>query len=1128
MTALAAATSERKRRFFAAPLVMLRRQIRPAASPTLDDEPPLRAALLNAEQMERHGRLLARTHELRQSPEPDVLLKRLADNEALLVRTCESLAEATSAKRRIAPSGEWLLDNFYLVTEQIRVARRHLPRGYSTQLPQLSIGASAGRPRVYDIALEAIAHGDGRIDRESLRGFIGAYQSVTALKLGELWAIPIMLRLALIENLRRVGVRTARGLFQRELAESWADRLIAGAEGDPNSLILIIADMVRSGPPVDGPFVAEFVRRLQGRTSALALPLTWLEQRLSETGSTIEQVVQAENQQQASDQVSVGNSIGSLRFLNALDWRLFVESMSVVEQALRCDPAGSYSRQDFGTRDRYRHVVEALAQRTSTSEDVVANKAIELARAEPSAGGADARTRHVGYYLIDAGLQRLQHALGMRTTIGTRIRAMSLTFYLGAIGLMTAAFAVLYALQAARPSLPGILLLTLTVLALFAGSQLAVSFVNLIVTLAIAPQRLPRMDFSKGIPAEWRCLVVVPTMLLTSDNVEELLESLEVRFLANRSEHVHFGLLTDFSDARSECLPEDETLLAQARHGIEALNEKYAAAPNTGFFLFHRPRRWNARDRVWRGRERKRGKLEDLNALLRGRTTDAFALVIGDTGVLGDVRLVITLDTDTQLPRDAAYRLIEAMAHPLNRPGFDASRRRVTRGYGILQPRVTASVPDLAESRYGRMLAGEAGIDPYTRAVSDVYQDLFGEGSYIGKGIYDVDAFEHVLEGRLPDDRILSHDLLEGSYARAGLLSDVQLFEKYPARYTTDAARRHRWTRGDWQIARWTLPKVPHPQGGDQPNPLSMLARWKILDNLRRSLVAPAMVALLWVSWLTLSPAWAWTLAVLSIGTRRAGCRVAHRASPQAGGHDAPTAPRSHRPVHTRACCAGGACARLPAVRGVLQSRCNGALDRAHPREAQAARVDDRKRGREREPHRTGCVLRDDVERARYGHRRRTHARADGAGHVRFRGTAARPVVCRAGHCLVGEPRTEPQADIAHERGCRVPAENGAQDVAVLRRFRRCSRSSPAPGQLPGASGAGYRASHVPNEHGHGAARERIGIRFRISARRAVTRPHGARVRDDAASRAPPGSFLQLVRHPVVEAACAALRFFGR
>ena len=864
VTALAAGASETKRRFLAAGLVMLRRQIRPAALPTRDEEPPLRAALLNAEQMERHGRLLAQTHELQHSPEPDVLLKRLADNEALLVRTCDLLAEATSAKRRIAPSGEWLLDNFYLVTEQIRVARRHLPRGYSAQLPQLRSGASAGRPRVYDIALEAIAHGDGRIDRESLRGFIGAYQSVTALKLGELWAIPIMLRLALIENLRRVGVRTARGLSQRALAESWADRMIAGAEGDPNNLILMVADMVRSGPPIDGPFVAELVRRLQGRTSALALPLTWLEQRLSETGATIEQVVQAENQQQASDQVSVSNSIGSLRFLNALDWRLFVESMSVVEQTLRCDPAGSYSRQDFGTRDRYRHVIEALALRTSTSEQVVADKAIELARTQTSAGGADARTRHVGYYLIDAGLRRLEHALGMRTPIGAKLHAWSLTFYLGAIFFMTAAFAVLFTLQAAHRSLPGMLLLALAVLALFAGSQLAVSLVNLIVTRMVVPQRLPRMDFSKGIPAEWQSLVVVPTMLLTSDNVEELLELLEVRFLANRAEHVRFGLLTDFVDAPSEHLPEDEMLLAHARQGIEALNEKYATAPNTGFFLFHRPRRWNARERVWMGRERKRGKLEDLNALLRGRATDAFALVIGDTDVLGDVRLVITLDTDTQLPRDAACRLIEAMAHPLNRPDVDASTRRVTRGYGILQPRVTASVPDLDESRYARMLAGEVGIDPYTRAVSDVYQDLFREGSYIGKGIYDVDAFEHVLAGRLPDNRILSHDLLEGSYARAGLLSDVQLFEKYPARYTADAARRHRWTRGDWQIASWTLPKVPHPRGGDQPNPLSLLARWKILDNLRRSLAAPAVVALLWLSWLTLSPAWAWTLVVLS------------------------------------------------------------------------------------------------------------------------------------------------------------------------------------------------------------------------------------------------------------------------
>ncbi|MGZ8203325.1 MAG: cyclic beta 1-2 glucan synthetase, partial [Burkholderiales bacterium] len=722
----------------------------------------------------------------------------------------------------------------------------------------------AGRPRVYDIALEAIAHGDGRVDGESMSRFIGAYQSVTPLKLGELWAIPIMLRLALIENLRRVGMRIAHGRFERDLAEEWAERMIAAAE-DPNRLILVVADMARSSPPVAGPFVAELVRRVQGRTAALVLPLTWLEQRLSESGSTTEQVVQAENQQQAADQVSVSNSIGSLRFLNAIDWRLFVESTSVVEQTLRQDPAGTYGRQDFGTRDRYRHVIEALAKRTSTSEHDIAAKAVELAQAGAGANGADARAGHVGFYLVDAGLPRLENALGARASVGARVRRLSLPLYLGAIAVVTATFAALYAVQSYRAGATDTMVAALALLSLVAGSQFAVSLVNLIATWIAMPQRLPRMDFSKGIPEECRSLVAVPTMLARVEDIEALIESLEVRFLGNRSEHVHFALLTDFGDARTQTMPEDEALLDFAQRAIEDLNRKYAAAHSAGFFLFHRPRRWNAREGIWMGRERKRGKLEDLNALLRGRAQDAFALVIGDAGVLRGVRYVITLDTDTQLPRDAARQLIEAMAHPLNRPRYDSVKQRVTAGYGILQPRVTASVADLEESRYARLTGGEAGIDPYTRAVSDVYQDLFGEGSFIGKGIYDVDAFEQALAGRLPANRILSHDLLEGGYARAGLLSDVQLFEKHPTRYTVDAARRHRWIRGDWQIASWTLPRVPDPLGGPKPNPLSALTRWKILDNLRRSLAAPALVALLWLTWLSLSPVWAWTLVLLGV-----------------------------------------------------------------------------------------------------------------------------------------------------------------------------------------------------------------------------------------------------------------------
>ncbi|WP_291988007.1 glucoamylase family protein [Candidatus Accumulibacter sp. ACC007] len=831
--------------------------------------------------MALHGEALAAAHRLIAGQAPDRLLARLAENESTLVDVCELLTTAATESRRMMPAGEWLLDNFYLIEEQIRTAKRHLPEGYSRELPRLAHGPSAGRPRVYDIALETIAHGDGRVDIDSLSGFVASYQGISPMKLGELWAIPIMLRLAVIENLRRVGVRIAAGWAERNLAATWAERMAETAVSDPKSLILVIADMACSDPPMVGGFVAELARRLQGRGPTLALPLTWIEQRLSESGLTIEHLVQAENQQQAADQVSISNSIGSLRVLGATDWRTFVESQSVVENTLREDPGATYGRMDFATRDRYRHAIERIAKQGALSEVEVARKAVDLARmgavASDAGSGAGDRAGHVGYYLIDKGLPQLERAAQVRRTGAEALCATAGRFpllaYLGGIALITAIVAAGLLAQAFAAGAPDWLLVPIGIVSLLAASQLGVALVNWLATLLVAPHPLPRMDFSEGIPAHARTLVVVPTMLTSASGVEELIEALEVRFLANRDERLHFGLLTDFRDAGEESLPEDASLLELARKRIGELNEKYGAdgsrIRDDLFFLFHRPRRWNAEDRLWMGYERKRGKLADLNALLRGGARDGFALVVGDSAVLSSVKYVITLDTDTQLPRDAARKFVGTMAHPLNRPGYDAAKRRVSAGYGILQPRVAIGLPATNRSRYARLYGGEPGIDPYTRAVSDVYQDVFGEGSFIGKGIYDVDAFEQAVGGRFPENRVLSHDLLEGCYARAGLLSDVHLYEDYPTRYSADVSRRTRWIRGDWQLAGWLRRRVPGaPVGEDntrQRNPLSLLSQWKLFDNLRRSLVPAALTLLLLAGWTLLAPAWLWTLAAIGI-----------------------------------------------------------------------------------------------------------------------------------------------------------------------------------------------------------------------------------------------------------------------
>ena len=833
------------------------------------EEPPLRSELFSADQMAQHGHALATGHHLAAGRAQDRLLARLAANEAALVGVCELLTAEATAKHRVTPAGEWLLDNFYLIEEHIRTAERHLPKGYSRELPRLARGPSAGRPRVYDIALETIAHGDGHIEMASLSRFMAAYQAVTVLTLGELWAIPIMLRLAAIENLRRVAKHIAKDWAERNLADSWATQMTETADQDPKSLILVIADMARSNPPLNSAFVAELARQLQGRGPALALPLTWIEQRLSESGLTIAQLVQAENQQQAANQVSISNSIGSLRILSAIDWRDFVEAMSVVEQTLLEDPAGVYGRMDFATRDRYRHATEALARKGRMTESEVARTAVELASAVAQSDVGD-RAAHVGFFLIDNGLPQLERAAGVRLRTVESLRralgAFPLPLYLGSIALITVVISL--GLMTLATGLPLWQLLPFGVAALIAASRLSGGLVNWLATLLVMPHALPRLDFSKGIPPVSRTLVVVPTMLTSSAGIEDLVEALEVRFLANRDACLHFALLTDFRDAAEESLPEDQALVQLAGTRIIELNVKYRGERDDDiFFLFHRPRRWNTQERIWMGYERKRGKLADLNRLLRGTSgaSGDFSQVIGNTVVLAGVKYVITLDTDTQLPRDAARQFVGAMAHPLNRAHYDAGKQRVGSGYGILQPRVAISLPGVNRSRYARLFGGEPGIDPYTRAVSDVYQDLFGEGSFIGKGIYDVDAFEQALAGRFPENRILSHDLIEGCHARAGLLSDVQLFEDAPASYGADVSRRHRWIRGDWQLAAWLWRRVPGENGQRLNNPLSLLSQWKLFDNMRRSLVPAALTLLLLMGWLTILPAWTMTTAVIGI-----------------------------------------------------------------------------------------------------------------------------------------------------------------------------------------------------------------------------------------------------------------------
>mgnify|MGYP001574364078 CR=1 FL=1 len=836
-------------------------------------ELPLRAELFGPAQLENHAKLLASKHVLAPGPGHERLLHRLKQNEQVIRNSYQAIAEDVREGHHVTPAAEWLLDNAYLIEDQIDIAREHLPPGYSRELPRLSTGEFKGYPRIYELAFELVSHTDGRIEIGNLSLFLKAYQSIHPLKLGELWATPIMLRLALLENLRRVAYRIALRRQDIKKAIEWSKRFLDAVHKQPKMLITELADLVRSNPSMSQPFIAELVTSLHGQHSALGLVINWIEQELSDAGQTIEQILQSEGNEQAANGVSVGNSITSLRMLATLVWEDFVESLSVTEAELRRDPSGIYPDMDFRTRDRYRHVVESLAKHSRKDEQEVAALAVRLAEGYKFGKYVNPKKYHAGYFLMDEGLPEIERILNYSPSLFHHLmrylRDRPSIGYIPAIVYFTTVPVGILLLQASGfltfwwgwiPFIfTGILLLILV-------SQSAISIVNWLATILVPARGLPRMDFSKGIPDEHHTAVAIPTMLTSLKAINDLIETMEIHYLANRSRNLFFVLLTDFVDAPSQTMPDDDRLIKRAVDEIQNLNIRYAEEGQTIFFLLHRPRLWNPQERLWMGYERKRGKLQDFNLLLRKGVTDKFSLITGDISLLHSVKYIITLDTDTQLPPETAWKMIGTMAHPLNRPEVNPSTDCAVKGYGLLQPRVAISLAGASRSRFARFFSGEVGIDPYTREVSNVYHDIFSRSQFIGKGIYDLEAFSRAVGSRFPENRILSHDLIEGAYARCGFINDVELIEDHPSQYLSDINRRHRWTRGDWQIAPWLFPHVPDKDGKRVRNPLKHLYRWMIFDNLRRSLVPPALLLLFGIGWLIMGNlALTWTLSLLAI-----------------------------------------------------------------------------------------------------------------------------------------------------------------------------------------------------------------------------------------------------------------------
>jgi cyclic beta-1,2-glucan synthetase len=828
------------------------------------DEKPFQAEFFSVERLEQYAHTLAEQHQTVTRKGRAQLLPRLEDNGHKLEAAYKALVEALRQGRAISPAAEWLVDNYHIVEEQLREIREDLPKSYYHELPKLADGELAGYPRIYAVALELIAHTDSRLDTNTLQRFIRAYQNVAPLSIGELWAVAITLRLALVENLRRLAILIARGRAERDEADKLADKLLELASLQPANVMSFLNERYGKREELPQTFLVQLVQRLREQHPSVMPVMDWIEKQLAKQGASVEQIIHSEHQRQAAAQVTVGNIITSMRLLSTLDWNDFFEKVSLIEPLLGNDPAGVYARMEFASRDRYRHVIERISKRTRTSELEIARAAVDLAAQTQADSGPK---HHVGYYVIDSGLATLEAKFHYQPHFGERLRRFLLRHatgtYLGTLTFLTLLIVtlLLYTLQTRGARWPIVVLAGL--LALIPASDFALTVLNWDLTHFFPPRLLPRMNTSDGIPGTAATFVVVPTIFLNEAQVHELVERLEVHYLANQEDHVYFALLSDFPDADSEETPTDSHLLAIAQSGVDALDRRHG---NDRFHLFHRRRQWNPGENKWMGWERKRGKLEEFNRLLRGASDTSFLVRTADDTLLKNIRYVITLDSDTQLPRDVARKLVGAAIHPLNQPVIDAATNRVTYGYGILQPRVSISLASASRSRLVQIFSGYTGIDPYTTAVSDVYQDFFGEGNFTGKGLYDVDAFQRTLENRVPANSLLSHDLFESLFARAALATDIELLDDYPASYEAYAKRAHRWTRGDWQIAHWLFPHVPDGERRKVPNVLPAIARWKILENLRRSLVAPSLF--LWlVAACALFPGspWLWSLFVLLV-----------------------------------------------------------------------------------------------------------------------------------------------------------------------------------------------------------------------------------------------------------------------
>ncbi len=809
-----------------------------------DERIELRDIILNNEELKNHAEELGKVHEAsKKTKSIKPLIDRLDSNYKIISSIYQKFNNTCKSKKDFLPAAQWLLDNFYKIEEQVKVIRQELAREKFLKLYSLNNGYLKGYPRAYAIALDLISHTDGRLDEKILVDFTMSYQMHSVLSIAEIWSLSLMVRTALIEVIRNVSENIYSSQMDLEKLEEL--KFDNGA-----NVIDYLKKDLDSMERVNTSYIEHILKKLRQKEVESGEIIDYINRKLVEFDIELDKVIEIAHGEQAARKISIGNAIISLNVISTIDWNDIFERLSIVEEILKEDPAKVYPEMDFSSRDYYRHMIEKISSRCKVSETKIARMIIEYCHKADCDTG-DERARHVGYYLLDEGRKKLLKSLDCKIS-NVHFHNYSISTYLVPIGILTGASAfalALYAYNASGSLWISILTALITLIPL---SDIYVKLINWIVTKVIPPSFIPKLEYRRGIGEDAATIVVIPTLLASANTVEELVKKLEVYYLGNREKNLYFALVGDFKDSENKMMKNDKQIIDEALSRISELNKKYASKEDI-FYYMHRKRLYSKNQKKWMGWERKRGALVEFNELILGSKDTSYNVVSGDIGPLNKIRYVITLDADTNLPLGVAKKLIGAISHPLNKARYNRDEGIVTSGYGLIQPRIGVDIEDANASAFTRIFAGHGGIDPYSTASSDVYQDMFSQGSFTGKGIYDLNLFNEVLRDTVPDNTILSHDLLEGSYLRTGLAADIELIDGYPTKYSSYIMRLHRWTRGDWQILQWLFKSVKNRLGEKVENPIAATSKWKIADNLRRSILPIAQLFML-VLGLTILP----------------------------------------------------------------------------------------------------------------------------------------------------------------------------------------------------------------------------------------------------------------------------------